>query len=115
MRFDSRREYSVDASLFPVAGSDACLEIEATTLADVYEQYAITRCDLLKLDCEGAEYEILYRCPDAIFSATAGIVLEIHHGIAGSGTVPGLVEFLRGKGYRVDNRKDEIITCTRPA
>lgn len=113
MRFDSRREYSVDASLFPVAGADASFEVEATTLADLYHRYAITRCDLLKLDCEGAEYEILYRCPDRLFAATDGIVLEVHHGIAGSGTVPELVAFLRGRGYRITNRKDEIVTCTR--
>lgn len=113
MRFDSRREYSVDASLFPVAGMDAALRVEATTLADVYDEYGITRCHLLKMDCEGAEYEILHRCPDRIFAATDGIVLEIHHGIAGSGTVPELVAFLRGKGYRVANHKDEIITRLR--
>ncbi len=112
-RFDSRREFSVDASLFPVEGADASMSVEATTLADICDRYAIARCHLLKLDCEGAEYDILYRCPDRVFAATDNIVLEVHHGVAGSGTVQELVAFLRGKGYRVRNRKDEIVMGTR--
>ena len=31
----------------------------STTLDGIFERFAITRCKLLKIDCEGAEYEIL--------------------------------------------------------
>ena len=37
--------------------------IRCRGLEDVFVAHGLTKCDLLKLDCEGAEYEILERCP----------------------------------------------------
>lgn len=34
--------------------------IESITLDDIFEKYNIEKCKLLKIDCEGSEYEILY-------------------------------------------------------
>src|SRR5262249_50731174 len=31
----------------------------SVTLDGIFERFALTRCKLLKIDCEGAEYEIL--------------------------------------------------------
>jgi FkbM family methyltransferase len=116
IRFDSRREFSTDASLFPVKGADASVTVEATTLADLYDRYAVVRCHLLKLDCEGAEFDILYKCPDRVFAVTDTIVFEVHERLAGHGSTEDLVGFLRGKGYRVTSRKNGnngMVTCTR--
>lgn len=113
LHFDSRREYSVDASLAPPPGADASVQVEVTTLADLYRDHGLTRCDLLKLDCEGAEYDILERCPDEVYAATDRIVLEVHERPGRPQAVDELVRFLRAKGYRVRNRKDEIVTCRR--
>jgi FkbM family methyltransferase len=33
--------------------------VDSITLDEIFERYAIARCKLLKIDCEGAEYEIL--------------------------------------------------------
>ncbi len=35
------------------------VSVEATTLDEVFEEHGIARCAMIKLDCEGAEYEIL--------------------------------------------------------
>lgn len=113
LRFDRRDEFSVAASLFPRADADGSLTVEATTLDDLFTAHAITRCDLLKLDCEGAEFEILHHCPEHIYAATDRIVLEVHDWIHDYGTVRDLARMLGGKGYRVRNHKDEILTCAR--
>ena len=113
MRFDPRDEFTVAASLFPRGEAGGSLTVEATTLADLFAAHAVTRCDLLKLDCEGAEFEILYNCPDHVFAATDRIVLEVHGWIDDYGTIQDLVRMLGGKGYRVRNHKDEILTCRR--
>ena len=44
-------------SLFGTSGE--AVRIECITLADAFARWDIQRCDFLKLDCEGAEYEIL--------------------------------------------------------
>jgi FkbM family methyltransferase len=35
------------------------IEVECCTLEDVFARYSLTKIDYLKMDCEGAEYEIL--------------------------------------------------------
>ena len=113
IRFDSRHGLSVAASLFPRADADGSLTVEATTLVDLYATHGIGRCHLLKMDCEGAEYEILHHCPDDVFAATDRIVLEAHDWVRDYGTIHDLARLLQGKGYRVRNHKDEILTCKR--
>jgi FkbM family methyltransferase len=38
-------------------------EVESVTLEDIFRDHAIDRCRLLKIDCEGSEYEILLHTP----------------------------------------------------
>jgi FkbM family methyltransferase len=39
--------------------SEHTIEVECCTLEDVFQRYSLTKIDYLKMDCEGAEYEIL--------------------------------------------------------
>ncbi len=79
-------------------------EVETLSLADVFTDYAIERCDLLKLDCEGAEYEILNAVPDALWPRIARIVMEFHavEGGAPDWTGPGLAKRLESRGFGVE-------------
>lgn len=70
------------------------------SLATVFEKCGITKCDLMKLDCEGAEYEILFTAPDTILQRIDRIVMEYHDN-ANSYTHADMDRFLTGKGYRV--------------
>jgi FkbM family methyltransferase len=58
--------------------SDEGVPIDCITLADAFARDRIERCDFLKLDCEGAEYEILLAAPPEVFARTARIALEYH-------------------------------------
>jgi hypothetical protein len=71
---------------------------------------------VVEVKVQSAEFDILYRCPDQVFAVTDSIVFEVHERLAGHGSTKDLFGFLRGKGYRVTNRKngnDGIVTCTR--
>jgi FkbM family methyltransferase len=52
--------------------------VEAKTLADVFAAAKVQRCQLLKLDCEGAEYDILPKIPADIASRIDQIAMEYH-------------------------------------
>ena len=41
----------------------APIEVECTTLERIFDTHHVEHCDLLKIDCEGAEYEILMKAP----------------------------------------------------
>lgn len=53
-------------------------EVQGLTLPDIFSQMGLMRVDLLKLDCEGAEYEILERLPPEYFARIARLVMEYH-------------------------------------
>ena len=50
--------------------------VSATTLDQVFEDYSITNCKVLKLDCEGAEYEVLRTT--SVLEKVEHIVMELH-------------------------------------
>jgi FkbM family methyltransferase len=56
----------------------AVRHIEAKTLADVFSAASVDRCHLLKLDCEGAEYDILRKIPEHIAGRVDQIAMEYH-------------------------------------
>lgn len=50
----------------------------ATTLSTIFANHSITTCRLLKIDCEGSEYDILSSTPDEILNRVEFIIAELH-------------------------------------
>jgi uncharacterized protein (UPF0335 family) len=75
------------------------IEIKCTTLGKIIEKNRIGRVDLLKLDCEGAEYEILFGMRKNMLSRIERIVME-HHDI-GRFSAKDMERFLQKNGYDV--------------
>ena len=53
-------------------------EVSCTTLDRIFSDYAIDHCSLLKVDCEGAEYEIFESASDETLAHIDSIILEWH-------------------------------------
>jgi len=70
------------------------------TLDEVFHRFAIERCALLKLDCEGAEYDILFNAADVTLGRVERIAMEYHVGLA-PGSPEGLRDFLDVRGFSV--------------
>ncbi len=54
------------------------LSVPTVTLEDAMKECAVGRIDFLKLDCEGAEYEILFTAPHTILDTIRVISMEYH-------------------------------------
>lgn len=52
--------------------------IQSITLEDIFNKYNIDKCKFLKIDCEGAEYEILYNANKDILSKIEYLSGEFH-------------------------------------
>lgn len=74
--------------------------VEAVTLADLIDLADARRIDLLKLDCEGAEYDILMNAAAGALSRVDRIVME-YHDVVTEYTHADLVDFLEGQGFDV--------------
>lgn len=78
--------------------------VPAITLDRLFEQHQVTRCDLLKIDVEGAEYEIL----PAAAPETLARIERIHgeyHDVAPEKPITRIenfVPFLEAQGFAVD-------------
>ena len=82
---------------FYCTDGDKKIEINTITLKDVFEQNKIEKCDYLKMDCEGAEYEIFYNTPKKYLDKIKSISMEYHK----NGDVNELKRFLEKDGFNV--------------
>jgi FkbM family methyltransferase len=87
-----------------LAGPDT---VPCDSLENVLTRLDLQRCDLLKIDAEGAEYAILFNAPDAVLHKIHRIVMEYHDAITPY-THADLVEFLSEKGYRVQSVENVV-------
>ena len=71
------------------------------TLEDLFSRYGVETCHLLKLDCEGAEYEILLNTPGDMLKRIERITLEYHVGL-NDHDPEELVSFLNAHGFQAE-------------
>lgn len=58
--------------------SNININVKSITLNDIFSKYNINKCKLLKIDCEGSEYEILYNTDISYLKNCENIRGEFH-------------------------------------
>lgn len=66
-------------SMFAEAGKGNKITIDCLSLKTIFEKNHLEKCDILKIDCEGAEYEIFYQAPASIIKKIHEIRMEYHN------------------------------------
>lgn len=77
--------------------------VPAIGLAQAFERFGIQQCDFLKMDCEGAEYDILFGAPEDALRRIRRIAMEYHEGVTPYGR-EDLVRLLERNGFVVETR-----------
>ena len=54
------------------------IQVKSRTLQNIFDSNKLEICDYLKLDCEGAEYEIIESLPNEYFKKIKQIYIEYH-------------------------------------
>lgn len=80
------------------------VEVESISLKEIIDSYKISICNFLKLDCEGAEYDILKALPDEYFKNIMKICLEYHF----SNTKPNLIRELKDRLEKLHFRMRDV-------
>lgn len=73
-------------------------KVSCTTLDSILKDNHITECNLLKIDCEGSEYEILSTSSPGTLNKIKNICMEYH---LGSEFMPKMTDLLLSNGFRV--------------
>lgn len=79
--------------------------VDCISLEKIFEENEINYCDVLKIDCEGSEYEILLSAPKEIFDKINQISVEID---GENEEKEKLVNYLKSFYSKVDNIKNTI-------
>jgi FkbM family methyltransferase len=83
-----------------IYGAGNRFELDCISLEDVFLSNDISTCKLLKMDVEGAEYQILQGTPQHIFDKIKKIHLEYHN--IGNKDGAFLKHLLEKRGFKVD-------------
>lgn len=75
---------------------------QSTTLEKILSRHELGQVDLLKIDCEGAEFPIIEDSPSTVFEKLSNIFLEYHDWVP-NGNHRRLKKFLEGQGYKVQD------------
>ena len=92
----------IDASAVPDRGSPlskGTFQIETTTLDNIVKEHKIIN-GILKMDCEGSEYNIIDNATDKTLLAFKEMAIELHY--KGEGNI---VSRLRKLGYKIEMPK----------
>jgi FkbM family methyltransferase len=93
---------SLSNSLVIVPDGATRQTVVCTTLRNILETRKLGVIDLLKMNCEGGEYEILESCTDREFERISNIRLEYHNMNAPNRNGRALSRFLEERGYRIE-------------
>ena len=66
------------ANSFYESDSNKIINVPTTTLEKIFKRYKLKEVELIKIDAEGAEYDILLSCRDSLLKKVKKIVLEYH-------------------------------------
>lgn len=84
------------------ADNDERESVVTISLNDIVSRESISRIDLLKMDCEGSEYDILAGISAPTFSIIGRIIIEYH-----DGKEREIEEDLRRHGFRLEKQVAE--------
>jgi FkbM family methyltransferase len=73
---------------------------QVVLLDDLFERFQVQSCPLLKLDCEGAEYEILFNTREETLQRIRQVAMEYHVGL-NPHTPEEMMDFLASQGFKV--------------
>ncbi len=75
------------------------ISVPAKSLGVIIEENKLEQIDLLKLDCEGSEYDIIYNTDRAVFLKIGMMVIEVHQIDGEQNNLASLDKYLESLGY----------------
>ena len=105
----SENNNSVIGSIYNDFSSDnnSIQQSEAISLTDFMTSEKLSRIDLLKLDCEGSEYPILYETPSSTWNNIHALAIEVHDMDDEKRNMRTLDAFLKTLNYKTSFFKTE--------
>lgn len=100
---ESENDNSVIASIFSDFNSSNAnkISVHTITLTDIILKNNLTEVDIMKVDCEGSEYDIFYNTDPALIRRAKMLLLEVHDLDEDKNNITAMHKFLVDIGYDV--------------
>ena len=95
-----KKNFAIGNSIYKKIDSDSKVEIETISLQEIIKNNDLQRINILKLDCEGAEYQILLNLDHQTLQKIDKIVSEMHPKIENF-KIKDVEDFLTMHGFDV--------------
>jgi FkbM family methyltransferase len=110
----TRGDGAVHVSGFLYADAAERITVPAVSMSTVFSDNCLTHIDLLKIDCEGGEYEILCSLTDRQFEQIDRIVFEYHTTAGYQEKLESVKSRLATVGYRItEDQSIPLIAATK--
>jgi FkbM family methyltransferase len=90
-------------SLYDGAYRNQSMNVNCTSLDALFRKYHLKHIDLLKIDAEGAEFDIIMNTSSTTLKKIKAITLEYHDSMGLAATSRDLTAFLESHGFSVRN------------
>jgi len=98
--FSKEHNYTDSSSVIPgFENNNDAITVSCTTLEEICAVHRLQHIDMLKLDCEGSEYSILYDTPVDLINKIPFIVVETHDLDMERNNIHGIKTFLGTLGF----------------
>lgn len=103
---ESENDNSVIASIFSDFNTSNAkkITVDTITLTDIFLKNELDEVDIMKVDCEGSEYDIFYNTDPALIRRAKMLLLEVHDLDEDRKNITAMHKFLVEIGYDVTHR-----------
>lgn len=109
--FDPIDSFSTSASVFGRSNPQLkTVQVPCVTLPEIFDEHQLNRCNLLKMDCEGSEFEILYNCPVNYLHRIDQMAMEVHGNKEASHNMEG---YLNSIGFKTRWHEEHMLWAWR--
>jgi len=103
---EDTEDNQVVASIFSDfnANNSKSIKVPCITLSDIIRDTGFKTIDLLKMDCEGSEYDIIYNTRQELVQLIRKMVVEVHDVDAEKNNVTYFTNYLKQLGFAVTHQ-----------
>ena len=84
------------------------IEVACTSLKEIIESNQLQEINLLKVDCEGAEYSILYNTEDEVLEKINRMAIETHDQNEETENMQALAKYIQARNFEIQTEGDII-------
>jgi FkbM family methyltransferase len=114
LSYDFSDSFTTSASVYDSSNTQMeTIQVSCVTLQEIFDKHQLDRCHLLKMDCEGSEYEILYSCPSTYLHRVDQMAIEVHRGKDVNQNITALADYLKSHDFNTRQYAEHMLWAWR--